>query len=246
MPARKSSKATKAPASKTAAGKVAKAPTKKSAVGRATETTSKTKTDSPIYQIKVTLKDFKPTIWRRVQVSSDTTLGMLHVIIQMVMGWGGHHLHQFILGKRPYLIFIGSPSIFDENMDEGMQDEDGVRIKQALPAAKSKMTYEYDFGDGWEHEILLEKILHAEQGVYYPRCLAGEMSCPPDDVGGVWGYANFLDAIKNPKHPQHKDLLDWVGGKFDPEEFDLEYVNKNLKNLKRQLKFERELRDLFS
>ena len=239
MPARKATKTTKAPARKTAAQK----PAKKTAARKATEAT---KTGAPIYQLKVTLNGFKPAIWRRVQVSDNITLGTLHVIIQMVMGWGGGHLHQFILGKRPNLIFIGSPSPFDDVMDEEMGNEDDVTIKQALSAAKSKMTYEYDFGDGWEHEILLEKIVSAESGVYYPRCLAGEMACPPDDVGGVWGYANFLDAIKNPKHPEHEDLLDWVGGDFDPEAFDLEDVNKRLKNLKRQLKFERELRDLFS
>lgn len=229
MPARKATKTTKAPA-------------KKSAVRKKAAETPAAKVGAPIYQIKVTLTRFKPAIWRRVQVGDDITLGTLHVIIQMVMGWGGGHLHQFILGKRPNLIFIGSPSTFDDEM--GSEDE--VTVKQVLPAAKSKMTYEYDFGDDWKHEILLEKIVSAEPKVYYPRCLAGEKACPPDDVGGVWGYANFLDAIKNPKHPEHKDLLDWVGGDFDPEKFDLEDVNKRLKNLKRRLKFERELRDLFS
>lgn len=225
------------------AKKVTKSPAKKSAVKKSVKSAQLANADVPVYQLKITLRDFKPVIWRRVLVRSDITLGTLHAIIQMVMGWNGGHLHQFILGKRPNLIFIGSPMGFD---DGEMQDEDDAILSQVLPAAKSKMIYEYDFGDGWEHEIVLEKIVPAEQGVYYPQCLAGEKACPPDDVGGVWGYANFLQAINDPNHPQHKDLLDWVGGNFDAESFDLDDVNKRLKNLKRKIAFERELRDLFS
>ncbi len=226
-----------------AAKKAIKAPVKKSAGKSATKSVTQATTNSPIYQIKVTLKDFKPAIWRRIQIGGDATFGALHVAIQIVMGWGGHHLHHFIIGKRPNFIFIGSPV---ELADGNAVDEDETTINQVLPDAKSKMIYEYDFGDGWEHELLLEKIVPAEKGVYYPRCLAGEKSCPPDDVGGVWGYANFLKAINDPKHPQHEDFLEWSGGGFDPEEFDLDDVNKQLKKLKQKIAFERELRELFS
>lgn len=238
MPAQKASKVA---VTKKAARKTAKAPAKKTTAPKMVKAAVKPTDDATIYQLKVTLNHFKPAIWRRVQVSGDLTLDTLHVIIQTVMGWDGGHLHQFILGKRPNLIYLGSPFEGDDEMG----DEAEVTIKEVLPVAKSKMIYEYDFGDGWEHEILAEKIVHAEPKVYYPRCLAGERACPPDDVGGVWGYADFLDAIKNPKHPEHEERLDWIGGDFDPEEFDLEDVNKELKNLKRRLKYERELHDLF-
>ncbi|MEO6726018.1 MAG: plasmid pRiA4b ORF-3 family protein [Blastocatellia bacterium] len=225
------------------AKKAIKAPAKKSAGKSAAKSAQPASTDASVYQLKVTLKGFKPAIWRRILVKSDDTLGTLHVIVQMVMGWSGGHMHQFILGKRPNFLFIGSPVGFD---DGEMENEDEVTVNQVLPVVKTKMIYEYDFGDGWEHEIALEKTVPAEKGIYYPQCLAGENACPPDDVGGVWGYDNFLKAIKDPKHPEHEELLEWSGGDFDPQEFDLADVNKRLKNLKRKIAFERELRDLFS
>ncbi len=225
------------------AKKATKTSAKKSADKPAAKPARPASTDAPVAQLKVTLKNFNPAIWRRILVKSDVTLGTLHAIIQMVMGWSGGHMHQFILGKRPNLLFIGSPEGFD---DGEMENEDEATVSQVLPAAKSKMVYEYDFGDGWEHEIVLEKIVQAEKGVYYPQCLAGENACPPDDVGGVWGYGDFLEAISNPDHPEHEERLEWIGGDFDPQEFDLADVNKRLKNLKKQVKFERELRDLFS
>lgn len=215
MPTRKTAKPSK-PAAR-------KAPSKKTSAS-----TPAAETPGQIYQIKVTLKDFKPSIWRRIQVRGDATLGELHAIIQMAMGWSNSHLHQFIIGQRPRFVRIGplEPDIDDELTDE---DEDKVVISEVLPASKTKMVYEYDFGDSWEHEVVLEKIAQAEAGVYYPRCIAGENACPPEDVGGVWGYADFLEAINDPDHEQHEDMLDWVGGEFDPQEFDLDLVNKQLK-----------------
>jgi hypothetical protein len=113
-------------------------------------------------------------------------------------------------------------------MDE--ENEDEIAISRVLSATKTKVTYEYDFGDSWEHEVGLEKIMESESGVHYPRCVAGENACPPEDVGGVWGYTDFLQAINNPEHKEHKSFLEWVGGEFDPEEFDLDAVNELLKN----------------
>jgi Plasmid pRiA4b ORF-3-like protein len=89
--------------------------------------------------------------------------------------------------------------------------------------------YEYDFGDGWEHVVLLEKVLPPEQGVDYPRCTAGKRACPPEDVGGVWGYESFLETIRDPSHPEHDDMLEWAGGEFDPEQFDLNAANEALR-----------------
>jgi hypothetical protein len=216
------------PARKTT--KTNKATTRKAASKKAPASASAAKLAVPIYQIKVTLKESKPSVWRRIEVRGDATLGELHAIIQMAMGWTNSHLHHFIVGKRPNLRFIGAPDPYegDDLMDE--ENEDEIVISRVLPAAKSKITYEYDFGDSWEHEVVLEQIAGAEAGADYPRCIAGENACPPEDVGGVWGYVNFLQAINNPEHNQHEEFLEWVGGEFDPEEFDLDAVNELLKN----------------
>ncbi|HEV2669076.1 MAG TPA: plasmid pRiA4b ORF-3 family protein [Blastocatellia bacterium] len=216
------------PARKTT--KTNKATTRKAASKKAPALTSAPKIAVPIYQIKVTLKESRPSIWRRIQVRSDATLGELHAIIQMVMGWSNSHLHHFIVGKSPNLRFIGAPSRNegDDFMDE--KNEDEIVISKVLSASKTKIVYEYDFGDSWEHEVVLEKILDADARAYHPRCIEGENACPPEDVGGVWGYVNFLQAINNPEHNQHEEFLDWVGGEFNPEEFDLRAVNELLKN----------------
>lgn len=217
MPARKTSKTNKATARRAASKKApASAPAAKIA--------------APIYQIKVTLKNSKLPIWRRIEVRSDATLGELHAIIQMAMGWTNSHLHHFIVGKSPNLRFIGAPAPYEVDDMTDEENEDHVALGQVLSAAKSKMTYEYDFGDSWEHEVVLEKIVEAEAGAHYPRCAAGENACPPEDVGGVWGYVDFLQAINNPEHNQHEEFLEWVGGGFDPEKFDLDAVNELLKN----------------
>jgi hypothetical protein len=183
----------------------------------------------PIYQLKVTLKHSRPPIWRRIQVPSDVSLGELHWVLQLVMGWTNSHLHQFIVGRRPDWQYYGMTG-FD--LGDDVQDENRVKLSQIAPRAKAKFVYEYDFGDGWEHEVVVEKVLPPEPGARYPRCLAGEKACPPEDVGGVWGYAEFLQAINNPEHPEHADMLDWIGGGFDPEAFHLERANAALKRIK--------------
>jgi hypothetical protein len=174
-----------------------------------------------IYQLKITLKRIKPPIWRRILVESDTTLEKLHSIIQIAMGWMDGHLHQFIAGEKTY----GEPH--EDNTFEVI-DERRVRLSQVVKREKARFVYEYDFGDGWQHEILVEKISAPEPDQVYPICVKGKRSCPPEDVGGPWGYANFLEAIENEDHPEHEDYLDWIDGSFDPEEFDLEAVNASL------------------
>jgi hypothetical protein len=227
------------PARKTA--KTNKATTRKAARKKAPAAASATKVVVPIYQIKVTLRDFKPFVWRRIQVRSDATLGELHALIQMSIGWSNSHLHHFIVGKRPNLRFIGFGNEGGDFDMTGEENENKIKISAVLPTAKTNMVYEYDFGDSWEHEVVLEKIVEAEAGVFYPRCLAGENACPPEDVGGVWGYAEFLRAINNPRHERHEELLEWIGGEFDPVAFDLDAVNKLLKNRKRYKMFGRGL-----
>jgi hypothetical protein len=182
---------------------------------------------SSIYQFKVTLKESDPPIWRRIQVP-DCTLGELHEILQVVMGWEDCHLHQFIVRGEYY----GPLDPEDASWDMEIHDEEEISLsKIAKMGRKVRFTYEYDFGDSWQHEIVLEKTLEPEPKVKYPRCIEGERACPPEDVGGVWGYAEFLEAIADPKHESHRDMKEWIGGRFDPEKFSADEVNEELRNL---------------
>jgi hypothetical protein len=178
-----------------------------------------------VYQIKVTLKGSKPPIWRRIQVLSDTTLARLHRILQRVMGWEGYHLYQFAVAGLEY----SDPKVLEEM--EG-KDARRVTLGTVVQSEKAKFLYEYDFGDRWEHELLIEKILPRHEGKRYPLCLAGKRACPPEDCGGIWRYGDFLKAIRDPTHPEHEEMLEWVGEKFDPEVFDLDEVNRELQRLK--------------
>ncbi|HET91351.1 MAG TPA: plasmid pRiA4b ORF-3 family protein [Chloroflexi bacterium] len=171
-----------------------------------------------IYQIKITLKGSKPPIWRRVLVHSDVTLEKLHYIIQDAMGWTNSHLHQFIVGGTYY-----GESHPDYGLDD-MIDERRMRLEE-IASEGDKFIYEYDFGDSWEHVVLVEKVLEPETGQRYPVCIKGKRACPPEDVGGVWGYEEFLETIRDPDHPDHEEYLEWVGDDFDPEAFDLEETN---------------------
>jgi hypothetical protein len=133
-----------------------------------------------VYQIKITLKASKPPIWRRMQVISETTLAQLHRMLQCVMGWEGYHLYQFVVGGMEY----GDPSILEE-----MEGEDARRVTLAtlVQGAKDTFLYEYDFGDGWDHELLIEKVFPFEAGKRYPVCRTGKRACPPEDCGGHLG-----------------------------------------------------------
>lgn len=185
----------------------------------------KQSTPPSIYQLKITLKDIRPPIWRRVQVSSETTLGKLHRIIQESMGWTNSHLHAFWIAGVEY----GQPM---PEYDFDVRNELRVKLSKVVTGEKFKFQYIYDMGDSWEHEILLEKELPADPQVRYPTCLTGKRACPPEDCGGAWGYESFLEAIQNPNHPEHESMLEWVGGEFDPEDFDLNMVNQMLKQIR--------------
>jgi pRiA4b ORF-3-like protein len=181
--------------------------------------------DAPIYQLKVTLKETKPPIWRRILVPGDSTLPRLHRILQVVMGWYDSHLHQFKVGGASY----GEP---DRDFPDDMISERKVKLNQVAPHEKDRFTYEYDFGDSWEHDIVVERILPAVPGADLPACIAGKRACPPEDCGGVWGYESFLEAIGDPDHPEHDEMLQWAGGTFDPEAFDLAAVNAQLRRIR--------------
>jgi hypothetical protein len=179
----------------------------------------------PIYQVKVTLRGSKPPIWRRILVASDTRLGKLHRILQVVMGWTDSHLHQFMVGHTAY----GVP---DPDFDLDVRSERTVPLSRVLQAPKDKIIYEYDFGDSWEHELLLEKVLAPDPAIRYPICVTGKRACPPEDCGGIWGYAELLEALASPNHPEHASMRDWVGDDFEPEAFDLEAVNSMLRQIR--------------
>ena len=183
---------------------------------------------NPIYQIKVSLNHIRPPIWRRFLVAGDTTLSDLHDILQIVMGWENSHLHDFIIDE---MIYHNSEDLeFAFNEDE-FPSESHTTLSAVIKREKQRFTYRYDFGDSWEHTLVVEKILPPQQDFRYPICLKGARACPPEDVGGVWGYQYFLDAISDPDHPEHEDYLEWIGGEFDPEAFDLNSVNNLLRRV---------------
>ena len=171
------------------------------------------------YQMKITLKGIRPPIWRRVQVPGMIRLAGFHAVIQTVFGWTDSHLHQFCIGGVSY----GRPDDFDEDV----VDEAKLTLAQVVGGSK-RFTYTYDFGDNWEHEILVEKIIAGDSGSERPLCLGGKRHRPPEDCGGLWGYREFLEAIGDPGHEEHEAMLDWVGGEFDAEAFDMAAVNRAL------------------
>jgi hypothetical protein len=177
-----------------------------------------------IYQAKITLKGIRPAIWRRVQVPGTTRLADLHYVIQTVFGWTDSHLHQFFIDRTSY----GQP----EDFDQDVRDEAKVILFEAVGARTKRFTYVYDFGDNWEHDVVVEKIIGGDSGREPPLCLGGRRHRPPEDCGGPPGYAEFLRAIRDPRHPEHEAKLEWMGGDFDPEEFDIAAANRALAGLR--------------
>lgn len=181
---------------------------------------------SKIYQIQIALKGFKPKIWRRLLVPSDLLLSDFHKIIQITMGWTNSHLHQFIKNRTFYTVRMQDDDLWDEM---GNVDYKKIKVSDLLKKEKEKIVYEYDFGDGWEHDIILEKILPIDRNTKYPICLTGKNNCPPEDCGGVWGYADMLEVLKDPEHEEYESYIEWLGEEFNPKYFDKEEVNKLLR-----------------
>jgi hypothetical protein len=173
--------------------------------------------------MKVTLLDTKPPIWRRFALPSTATLERLHQVLQAVMGWQESHLHQFITEDEQFY----GPHFEGMGADwaKEVRDERKAKLCEVARNPKSRFVYEYDFGDGWQHGLEVEKVSLPQTGIRYPVCLAGERACPPEDCGGTAGYYEFLKAIKDEAHPEHNNLLEWIGGAFDPEKFDMEKIN---------------------
>jgi len=174
-----------------------------------------------IHQLKVTLKGARPPIWRRLLVRSDCRLDRLHEILQTAFGWFDYHLHAFLADGVEY----GSP---DTEFDWPVEDERAVTLADVAPATACRLVYRYDFGDDWELEVRVEKVVELEVGSMYPRCISGRRAGPPEDVGGIWGYAEFMEIMADPAHPEYEERLEWAGGEFDPEAFDLDGVNEAL------------------
>lgn len=185
----------------------------------------KSATSQAVYQLKITLKDTKPPIWRRVQLLDATTLEQLHHVIQQAMGWTDSHLHQFTINGVDY----GQPM---PDYEFNVHNEKTAKLSQLVTGEKFKFLYTYDMGDGWDHEILVEQVLPGEADRRYPICLTGKRACPPEDCGGAWGYAEFVIAIQDRAHPDHEQMLEWIGGAFDPNAFDLDEVNQQLAAIK--------------
>jgi hypothetical protein len=177
-------------------------------------------TARPIYQMKVTLIDSQPPIWRRLQVESGVTIDRLHDTLQIVMGWSNSHMHGFRVRQR------AQPGSRPRWLPVESADEKTMRLSDLLRRPRDWCVYDYDFGDGWAHQLLLEQIVARVPSARYPMVLAGRGACPPEDVGGLSGYYHFLEVIKDPKHPEHDDMWEWAGGKFDPSAFNVHDVNR--------------------
>jgi len=178
-----------------------------------------------IYQMKVKLVGSEPAIWRSFRVSGNITLYKLHRILQVVMGWDNYHLYEFRVGKTRY----GEP---DPEWGMEIKSARRVRVGEIFTMVRAKFIYFYDFGDGWQHEIVIEDILPTKQELKHPVCIKGKRACPPEDCGGIGGYADLLRIIRNPRDEEYQRMMTWLGGEFDPEYFDLDNVNRGLRRIR--------------
>jgi hypothetical protein len=178
--------------------------------------------DRRVHQLKVTLRGATPPIWRRVVVDGSETLSHLHAVIQAAFGWWDEHLHDFDIDGDRY----GIP---DEDDWTPVKDEHRVSIDQAIGKGARKIRYLYDFGDNWDHDIVVEKTTSADGLATVPDCIGGRRACPPEDCGGLWGYRELLDILADPSHPEHDERLQWTGGPVDPNAFDPTEFAENLR-----------------
>ncbi|MFA5414873.1 MAG: plasmid pRiA4b ORF-3 family protein [Methanoregula sp.] len=181
------------------------------------------KANPQVYQFKIALVGITPQIWRRIQVPEDYTFWDLNVAIQAVMDWGGYHLHEFSMTnpKTGEEDNIGVPS---EDSEYDVKKGWKTKIAGYFSPTNKRATYLYDFGDDWEHTVVFEKILPVEPGTIYPICIGGKRSAPPEDVGGLMGFEEFIEIMKDPDHEEHEEMAEWYGDEFDPEHFDCDEV----------------------
>ena len=175
----------------------------------------------PTTRLRITLADVSPKVWRRVEVPLSTRLSELHQVIQVVMGWWDYHLYEFQVGEERF----GRPSI--EDYIE-LRDDDAVSLKSLIDQNVSRFIYIYDFGDYWKHEIRIGTKRMGASDIDYPVFLGGENNCPPEDVGGPFGYKDYLSAISDPHHEEHESMIEWNGEGFDPSFVDEAFINEQL------------------
>ncbi|MGC9669823.1 plasmid pRiA4b ORF-3 family protein [Planosporangium sp. 12N6] len=176
-----------------------------------------------VFQLRVTLEDVAPPVWRQVLVPAAYTLDRVHRVIQFAMGWQDCHLHSFEIDGEQY----GEP---DPGGELPMHDEMEYRLDD-VTGPGCRFGYVYDFGDWWEHEVVVEDVLAADPRVRYPVCVTGERGCPPEDVGGPEGYAEFVAALGDTRHPRHAAMGEWIGRVYDPEDFDPDRATTLLRRL---------------
>lgn len=182
------------------------------------------------YQLKIVVCYIKPLIWRRLRLPGDSNLGFLHAAIQVALGWTNSHLHQFVINDRYY----SDPNFhLDYDSESPVLDEGAATLLEVAPRVKDAFLYEYDFGDSWEHWIKVEKISAPDPALGRgAECSDGRRAGPPDTCGGPAGYADLLAVIRDPEHEEYDDMMEWLGGGFDPKAFDREKVNRYLRKLK--------------
>jgi hypothetical protein len=175
-----------------------------------------------VHVLRVSLRDVEPEVWRRVAVRSDTSLPKLARTLERLMGWEGYHLHMFDAGG----ILFGEP----DNDADYVINEKAATVKHVLPRVGASLRWDYDFGDGWEHDVVVEVIEAPADGTRYPVCLDGARACPPENCGGVPGYGRLRTALADPSDPEHEELVEWAPIGFDPAAFDLVAANRRLRS----------------
>jgi hypothetical protein len=181
-----------------------------------------------IYQIKVGLLEVNPLIWRRFLIPANVTLHRLHLVLQDVMGWQNYHLYQFKIGKKKY----STPDPDNDFYELDFKNSYRVKLGNVAREKGSIFEYEYDFGDSWEHQLLVEDIIDRDPDKQYPLCIAGENASPHEDSGGPHGYTEMLEIIKNPYHKEFHSTRTWLGKKFDTNKFDLKLINLSLSSMR--------------
>ena len=177
-----------------------------------------------LIQFKMTLQGLKPSIWRRAQVPGDMTLSQLHRVIQIAMGWEDYHLHEFTIEGKAY----AEPDPENNESDRVVHDERKVRLRDIVSAPGIVFDYLYDYGDEWVLKMRAEGFLEVEEDDFYPAVISGKRHGPPEDAGGVWGYQEYLEALVDPDHERHEEMLNWRGP-FDPEALSLDRINAELR-----------------
>jgi hypothetical protein len=180
--------------------------------------------------LKITLCGLRPPVWRRVRISGDSSLLMLHRVIQAAMGWQDCHLHEFEIGDRRY----GEPDDDPWPGDAQIYNEKNMKLGALVERGVRRFRYVYDFGDGWEHEIVVEKVEPLDPELPYPALITGKRACPPEDCGGMPGYCRLLEVLADPAHEEHAELREWAGDDFDPEHVDLDAIRRELARLVRR------------